>query len=286
MKLVFGICLMVLLPALAVAQQNIPDSLRRLLLTAPNDSVTFEVERKIYTYFEEINRDSALRYAQMRHDIATKNRRKIEEAYTLGQIAYQEIYLGRYSDALNNITQAMKIAGDKLYNDQENTWDLTVYATTGKSRLLTLGMLNHMMGHLMLQTSNPASVKYFLEGRRIGFDIGNDFRVTVADMVLASTYLSFNKPDSALFFAKEGEVYGTKVAFPNTLFIYGCAWEISISKREIPRWHSLTITKACMMEYRRIILLLPKQLMTGLSIITGLKIMPILFCIMRKKISL
>ncbi|HNP24371.1 MAG TPA: ATP-binding protein [Panacibacter sp.] len=230
MKLVFGICLMVLLPALAVAQQNIPDSLRRLLLTAPNDSVTFEVERKIYTYFEEINRDSALRYAQMRHDIATKNRRKIEEAYTLGQIAYQEIYLGRYSDALNNITQAMKIAGDK-HNDQENTWDLTVYATAGKSRLLTLGMLNHMMGHLMLQTSNPASVKYFLEGRRIGFDIGNDFRVTVADMVLASTYLSFNKPDSALFFAKEGEVYGTKGGIPKYLvYIWLCMGNIYFEK--------------------------------------------------------
>ena len=40
-------------------------------------------------------------------------------------------------------------------------------------------------------------------------------------MVLASTYLSFNKPpDSALFFAKEGEVYGTKGGIPKYLVLY------------------------------------------------------------------
>ena len=63
---------------------------------------------------------------------------KLKRHIHLGQIAYQEIYLGRYSDALNNITQAMKLPGDNTMT-RKNTWDLTVYATAGKKQAAHFG---------------------------------------------------------------------------------------------------------------------------------------------------
>ena len=205
MKQFFIIFLLVTISFGSKAQQILPNSLQIALQTAPNDSVKFKVSRSIYTFYEETNRDSALHYAQLRYSIAKKNNRKIEEAYCQGQMAYQQIYLGRFSEALANLTTAIQIATDTKDVD---TWELTPFNTPGKTRQIALSMLNHMYGHLKLQTGSDESLHYFKEGRRIGKEIGNDFRITVADMVLATNYLQLNLPDSALLYAQEGETYG------------------------------------------------------------------------------
>ncbi len=195
------------LPFYPKAQQILPDSLQMAFQQAQDDSVKFKVSRAIYTFYEETNRDSALHYARLRYSIAKKYNRRIEEAYLQGQMAYQQIYLGRFSEALTNLTEAIQIASSCK---DGNTWELTPFSTPGKSRQVTLSMLNHMYGHLKLQTGSTESLHYFKEGRRIGLEIGNDFRVTVGDMVLASNYLKLNQPDSALLYAKEGEEYGLR----------------------------------------------------------------------------
>ena len=101
--------------------QHLPDSLRIAFEQAANDSVKFNVSRPIYTFYEEINRDSALYYAEYRYAIA-KNNRTIEIAYTQGQIVYQQIYLGCFSEALSNLTEAIQIAEQ---SKNSNTWELT-----------------------------------------------------------------------------------------------------------------------------------------------------------------
>nr|MCU0389428.1 hypothetical protein [Chitinophagaceae bacterium] len=200
--------IIVMLPAFVFktkAQQQLPESLRVAFTQATNDSIRFEVSRPIYTFYEETNRDSALYYAELRYLIAKRNKRTLETAYTQGQIAYQQIYLGRFSEALSNLTEAIQIT-EKSKNT--NTWELTPFPTIGKMKEVTLSMLNHMYGHLKLQTGSTECLDYFKKGRRIGLSVGNHFRVTVADMVLATTYLQLNQPDSALVYAKEGERYG------------------------------------------------------------------------------
>ncbi|MEJ7609844.1 MAG: hypothetical protein WKF88_01555 [Ferruginibacter sp.] len=206
------------------AQQILPDSLLIAFQKAANDSVKFKVSRSIYTFYEETNRDSALHYAQFRYDLAKKYNRKIEQSYLKGQLGYQQIYLGRFSEALTNLTEAIQIAEK---SKDEATWELTPFNTPGKSRQITLSMLNHMYGHLKLQTGCPESLHYFKEGRRIGKEIGNDFRVTVGDMVLATNYLMLNQPDSALVYANEGEFYGTRGGVTKYLaYIWSCMGDI------------------------------------------------------------
>ena len=187
-----------------MAQPLLPDSLRYAFQQATADLVKFKVSRAIYTFYEETNRDSALHYASFRYELAKKYKRRLEEAYTQGQVAYQQIYLGRFSEALTNLTEAIQIATD---SKEADTWELTPFPGPGKNRLITLSMLNHMYGHLKLQTGSSESLHYFKEGRRIGLEAGNDFRVTVGDMVLATNYLMLNQPDSALVYAREGERY-------------------------------------------------------------------------------
>ena len=188
-----------------MAQPLLPDSLRYAFQQATADSVKFKVSRTIYTFYEETNRDSALHYASFRYELSKKYKRRLEEAYTQGQVAYQQIYLGRFSEALTNLTEAIQIATD---SKEANTWELTPFPGPGKNRLISLSMLNHMYGHLKLQTGSTESLYYFKEGRRIGLEAENDFRVTVGDMVLATNYLMLNQPDSALIYAREGERYG------------------------------------------------------------------------------
>jgi two-component system, NtrC family, sensor kinase len=211
------------------AQQILPDSLKIAFQEAANDSVKFKVSRAIYTFYEETNRDSALHYAELRYAIAKKYNRLIEEAHTQGQIAYQQIYLGQFSGALTNLTEAMQIA---LKSKNTTTWELTPFITPGKSREVALSMINHMFGHLKLQTGSKESIHYFKEGRRIGIEIGNAFRVTVADMVLAVNYMQLNQPDSALFYAKEGELWGIRGGIPKYLSnIYSAIGDIYWQKK-------------------------------------------------------
>jgi two-component system NtrC family sensor kinase len=211
MKRFFKIALLLFLPFFSKAQQKLPDSLRVAFEQAANDSLKFKATRAIYTFYEETNRDSALYYAQLRYAVAKKYNRAIEEAHTQGQMAYQQIYLGRFSEALTNLTEAIQVA---TKSKNSATWELTIFSTPGKSREVALSMLNHMYGHLKLQTGSNESIHYFKEGRRIGLEIGNDFRVTVADMVLATNYLLLHQPDSALIYAKEGEAYGIRGGIP------------------------------------------------------------------------
>jgi len=134
MKLFFRIVLFILFPFVATAQPIIPDSLQIAFQNALNDSVKFKLSRAIYTFYEEINRDSALHYTKYRYGLALKNGRKIEEAHVLGQMAYQQIYLGYFSEALKNLNAAFQIIAEAR---ETSVWELTPFSTPGKNREVT-----------------------------------------------------------------------------------------------------------------------------------------------------
>lgn len=225
--------LFLLFTGTALAQQPLADSLRQVFDSVRTDKEKFDVARLLYVYFEELNRDSALHYADVRYQVARKNNRRTEEAYTQGQKGYQLIYLGRFSEALTCLTESLKIINNEK-KDPADIWDLALYNTPSNIRLIALSMLNHMFGHLMQQTGNTErQVYYFKEGRRIGLSIPNSFRVTVGDMVLASTYVKLNDFDSALFFAKEGEQYAIKGNIKKYLvYLWDVMGDIYLQKRD------------------------------------------------------
>src|ERR1044072_5898739 len=104
------IILFLLLPVLSAAQQNLPDSLRKIFLSLGNDSVLYESAIHLYEYYEELNRDSAFFYADQSVLISRKNNKKLNEAYSLTRKAYQELQLGRYAESLHSLLDAFSIS--------------------------------------------------------------------------------------------------------------------------------------------------------------------------------
>ncbi|MCW3120065.1 MAG: tetratricopeptide repeat protein, partial [Chitinophagaceae bacterium] len=205
MKTCTRITLFLLVPAFIHAQQSVADSLRKVLNNAISDSMRYAADKELYNYYEELNRDSALYYAEQNLMLARKNNKKLIEVFALDIKGYQLLHLGRYSESLQCLLQAFRIA-EEPENDKEETWRLSTQPSPGKNRLLMLAITHHMFGILMWQTKNSEQeIFHFKEARRIAGEIGNQFRLLLANMNLGNSYLTINQTDSSFFYAKEAE---------------------------------------------------------------------------------
>jgi len=194
-----------LLAVLADGQRNMADSLRTILQRAGNDSLRYEASRTLYNYYEEINRDSALYYAELDLSLARKTGKKLVEAMALDTKGYQLLHLGRFSEALKCMLQAFSIA-ENPDNNKEEGWTLSTYGSPGNSRRLVLAVTHHMMGILMTQTQNTqAQIAHFKAAANIAGEIHNPFRLLLANMNLGNSYVIASQPDSALVFATLAE---------------------------------------------------------------------------------
>ncbi len=163
------------MPAFVDAKQNLPDSLKQVFNNAPNDSTRYIAAKALYNYYEELNRNSALYYADQSLFLARKNNKKLIEAFALNTKGYQLLHLGRYSESLQCLLQAFRIAEDPK-NNKEETWQLSTQPSPGKSRLLMLAITHHMFGILMSQTQNTEQeIFHFKEARRIARKLTTTF---------------------------------------------------------------------------------------------------------------
>ena len=202
------------------AQQSV-DSLKNLLTNARVDSARYRISRAIYDYYEETNRDSAFHYASNSLNLSRRSGRKLNEVYSLNNMAYQMIGLGRYAEALQYLFEAFEIAGDKK-NDNDETWQIfssaLPYSFKGNNRLLMLAYTHHIFGILMWQTdNNEQSIVHFGEARKISSAIGHHIRQMMADMNLGRGYAIINQLDTALQLENEAEQLALKTNFKKYL---------------------------------------------------------------------
>jgi signal transduction histidine kinase len=218
MKHYLKILFFVLFPAMIHAQENSVESLKNSLSTTPDDSTRYFICRRIYDFYEEINRDSALHYAELAIAIAKRNGQKLAEATSIDNKAYQLIGMGRYAEALNNLFIAFNLSNAKM-NDNAKSWPVfTSYPFKGDNRLLTLCYTHHIYGVLMWQTDNQEeATSQFREARRIAFEIKHPIRQSLADMNLARQFSNSNKLDSALLMAGEAEQIALEAGFKKYL---------------------------------------------------------------------
>jgi len=218
MKYCLKILLFIFFPFVINAQESLIDSLKISFWQAVTDSARYHEGRKVYDYYEEANRDSAFYYADQNFQLAQKNNKKLAQALTIDNKAYQLIGMGRYAEALQFLLEAFKIANDKN-NDNEKTWQVTFTSSfAGNNRLLMLAYTHHIFGILMWQTdNNEQAIVHFREARRISSEIGHHTRQMMANMNLGRSYLNANKADSALIFEKEAEQLAIKTNFKKYL---------------------------------------------------------------------
>ncbi len=217
-----------LFPLGICAQQHLPDSIVNVLKSASSDSLRYRAGFRAYTYFEEINRDSALYYIEKTLLVAKKNNKRLLIARGLAVKGYQLTVTGRYGEALNDLLDAFSIARDP--KTASNSWLSNPQSTPEKSRLLIMALIHHMFGVLMDRTQNLEQMVYhFKEARRISEEINNLPRVMLADMNLGAAYISLGKADSALLFESQAKALALKTGQKKYLgFILGTLGDIAL----------------------------------------------------------
>src|SRR5687768_7972168 len=123
MRVLLKIFFLLLLPALSFSQQYNADSVRRLLLNANHDSVRYKTAIQLYDYYEELNSDSAVKYATLSASISRQNKKLLNLAYSLNRQAYQEKNLSRYDASLQHLLEAFTISQNK--SNEKLYWELS-----------------------------------------------------------------------------------------------------------------------------------------------------------------
>jgi two-component system, NtrC family, sensor kinase len=201
-KPIFKIAFLLLVSFIANAQQSNPDSLQHILQNATTDSARHNTYVELYYYYLEVNRDSALYYADKRLTLARQNNQKLAEAFALLSKGYQYNHMGRYSESFQSLLQALRIAEDPN-NEEAAGWRNAQFPIPGKGRLINVSSIHHVLGGLMINTGNSEQEIFHLkEALRIAVEINHPDRQMTANMNLATAYLKMNQPDSALYFAK------------------------------------------------------------------------------------
>jgi len=194
--------LLLLFPVLSNAQNNLPDSLRKMFFSSKDDSVTYKAASHLYDFYEEVNRDSAFFYADRCVQISERNNKKLNKAFFLNRKAYQELNMGRYAESLNSLLKAFELSenetNDKFY------WDVGTFRAERDKRLYALACTHHIYGILMLQTLNKEQeITHFKEAKRIAVEISSSPRSLLASLNLGRIYFLKGDLDSALHFENE-----------------------------------------------------------------------------------
>jgi signal transduction histidine kinase len=197
MRVILKIFLFLSSPFSGIAQQNIPDSLRRIYYSSNEDSVLYKAGIHMYDYYEEVNRDSAFFYADQCVRISQKNSKKINEAHVLTRRAYQELNLGRYAESLQSLLASFEIC--QAEGNDDSYWDVGTLSVEKEKKLYALNCAHHIYGILMRETwNNDQAVIHFKEAKRIAVQINSNARSLLASLNLGRIYLEKGNFDSAL----------------------------------------------------------------------------------------
>jgi hypothetical protein len=102
------------------AQQTPLAELYNRYASAQTDSARYASGYRLYIYYEELNRDSALYFADQCLVLARKNGKKLNMVLSKCHKAYQLINTGKYSEALQNLLNAYPIAEDPA--SEKHVW--------------------------------------------------------------------------------------------------------------------------------------------------------------------
>jgi two-component system, NtrC family, sensor kinase len=202
------ILLLLLVPVLGMAQQQYPDSLKRILKNADADSVRYSALNGLGEYYVELNGDSALYYFNQALAIARKNDRGINEGVTLARIGYVLVYKSKYPESLECFQQALKFAQDTV--NKKTIWNPNMpwiqYSTQQKNNLTILAGVHLLYATIARATGDPDQQILQLKIAAAFAKKAGDYNFEgVADTNLGQAYRSIDRLDSALVLDQNAE---------------------------------------------------------------------------------
>jgi signal transduction histidine kinase len=211
MKLLFKIFFLILLPGLALAQndQRYEDSLLTALKNAPNDTVRMDINRTLGFYHQGSDVGKALVYYEAQLALAKKLNINLWEADAYQQIGFCNTRIFKLTLAYENYMQALKIAEDP--SSAANIWGYSSFSyskTPEEARGSIIGMIHLELFDFYNRTRNQEEAfKHILKSLEIGESLNNQKILSLANRDIGIYYFNNNKPDSAFIYFKKALVY-------------------------------------------------------------------------------
>jgi len=201
MRRYLKILITLLIPVLGMAQQQYPDSLKKVLKAAQADSTRYSALNGIGEYYVEIDRDSALYYLNQALAIAKKNDRAINQGATLARIGYVYIFQGKYPESLECFQQSLKLAETPA--NEKTIWNPNMswipFSTPQRTRLTILSGVHLLYSILEGDTGDyDQEIAQVKLSKALAREAGDVNFEAIADMNLGTDFQDVIHLDSAL----------------------------------------------------------------------------------------
>jgi two-component system NtrC family sensor kinase len=230
------------------------DSLTLFLNKTVNDTVRMSLCRDLSFYYQEIDRDSSLRYAERLLTLAKKNKQRLWEATAYWYEGYVLNMMDNYPKSFQAFDESLKIAEDE--SSEQNIWHISSFILDQNPKRARLNVLSNIIADLAnLHGATNDKVKMMRSfDRAIYLANSNRDSVTLsfAYMNLGSKFMIAENFDSALYFSVKalqcikssgyrkyesevlrtiGAIFSARKNPDSALFYFKKALQVSISQK-------------------------------------------------------
>ena len=185
------------------------DSIRNVLHQTNNDTLKMSAFRDLHFYYSEMNRDTALYFAEQQLLLSQKLHQKLWEASAYESIGYVTQIMGNYPKAYEALSNALRIAEDS--NSEKQNWNVKKFAKDGdayKARYYNLTAIHILFAFLNIGTgNNQKAFESFEKGIKTAEKVNDKVGLIAAYANFGSVCQQFNKLDSAIFLTNKALTY-------------------------------------------------------------------------------
>jgi two-component system NtrC family sensor kinase len=256
MKQVLRLFFLALIPLSAAAQNN-PywqeptrlqvDSLKLVLATSTNDSVTMYINRQLGMYYQEINRTAALTYYEEMLKLAKKIKQRVWEAEALSRNGYVSCLIQNYSGGLKFLLLAKNVASQKgAENEMWHPGLLSKKNSAYDARMTILCDINNHLGLVHLFSGEYSkALDYHRSVQKINELLNDTTLKSLLFLNMGEAYLGLMQLDSAEAAFNQSIYYndlsGYKKYSGLTLHDIGKIYEIRKNAAEAKKYYRLSI---------------------------------------------
>ena len=185
------------------------DSIRNVLHQTNNDTLKMSAFRDLHFYYSEMNRDTALYFAEQQLLLSQKLHQKLWEASAYESIGYVTQIMSNYPKAYEALSNALRIAEDS--NSEKQNWNVKKFAKDGdayKARYYNLTAIHILFAFLNIGTgNNQKAFESFEKGIKTAEKVNDKVGLIAAYANFGSVCQQFNKLDSAIFLTNKALTY-------------------------------------------------------------------------------
>jgi two-component system NtrC family sensor kinase len=223
------------------------DSLKMVLATSTNDSVTMYINRQLGMYYQEINRMAALTYYEEMLKLAKKTKQKVWEAEALSRNGYVSCLIQNYSGGLKFLLMARNLVSQKsIEKEMWNPGLLSKKKSAYEARLTILCDINNHLGLVHLFTGEYSkALDYNRNVQKIN-EVLNDLALkSLLFLNQGEAYLGLLQLDSAELVFNKSISYNDKSGYKKykglTLYDIGKIYEMRENNEEAKKYYRLSI---------------------------------------------